>query len=127
MLHREEVRVPDPPGVVSQNDVRMNELGGRLHFAVEAVNRIRVGQPLLANDLQRDGAVHHAMMSLIDPAHRPLTEPVQKAVRADVQLLGTSLDQLIDLKSGQPAPLHQAASQRAKVGCTGFRPVAHFL
>ena len=76
ILHRQEVGAVGLVGVVGLDNVRMIELGGGMDFALKPLDRLRTGQPFLANDLEGDDAAHLVVPGLEDCPHAALAERV---------------------------------------------------
>jgi hypothetical protein len=76
--------LPFDADVVNGNDVGvMAELGHRLGFAVEALDRLLRGILPGDEDLQGDGAVQLRVEGLVDDAHAPAADLLEDLVRAE--------------------------------------------
>ena len=86
-LHRD---VPDAgflAEIVDRHDVRMVEAARRLRLAAKAVDHLRrvlAGELVLADRLQRDDALDHRVVGLVDDAHRAAADLAPDLVLADV-------------------------------------------
>ena len=111
ILHDQEMGVADLGGVVRADQVRMIELGCHADFAVKALDRLGMGQPFFANDLDGDGPVHELMAGLEHLSHAAFAQAFQQQVRSQHQLGAAPLENMVGLVGGQPAALHQLLSE----------------
>src|SRR5262245_9310927 len=72
-LHDEEVQLARLLGVVGADDVGVVELGSGLDLAAEAFDCRGVAREAAAEDLQRDGPLHDAVLGLVDDSYAALT------------------------------------------------------
>ena len=83
----------------------MVEPADQFHLALEPRDDPLVRDDLRGDDLDRDDAVHHLVMGLVHPAHRPRTEPVEDDVAADDQAVGLVAEKPPRLVFGQDLSL----------------------
>jgi hypothetical protein len=120
VLHSQEVGVASLAGVVGDDDIRMSQLGGGVDLAVEAAHGSGAFQPVAADDLEGDDAVHVLVLRLEDLPHATLAKPVQQPIGADQQVLAPAVDDLVDLVRRQPAAPQHLSGQGAGVRAAGF-------
>ncbi len=116
VLHDEEMGRSLAAGIQCMNDIRMIELRGHAHFALEAAHGIGMRQPIGRNDLQRHDAIHLAVPRLEDGAHTAGAEPGQQHRRPQDKSFAVALHELIDLIRRQPIALQQMPAESAAIG-----------
>jgi hypothetical protein len=105
VLHDEEVDAPGLVGVVVGDDVRVPELGGGDHLALEAGDGRGVLERGRRQRLDRHDPLHPAVLRLEDLAHAPGADPVEDRVIAQDQRSRAAQVDLLDLEPGEvPAP-----------------------
>ena len=86
VLHDDVVRAVVRAGVVHADDVRMVQRRGRLCFAAEARDEVRVAGELDQQRLDRDRAAEHTVPAEVYLGHAARTEPVAQLVPAGQHL-----------------------------------------
>ena len=92
--------------IVDRHDVRVIEPAGGLRLAAEAVDQLRrvlVGELVLADRLERDHALDHRVVRLVDDAHRAAPDLAPDLVLADVIDFGHASLLTLALDTGDAA------------------------
>ena len=77
--------------------LKVRRPGGQAGFLVEALHRGRVGQVVLADDLECVDAIEPAVPGLEDRAHAALAQALQQDVGAQQQVGASTEEDLVDL------------------------------
>ncbi len=105
-LHCDVVRAVDLVGIVSADDVGVDELAGGANLALEPPYHARDGKVLAADDLERDGSLERDVPRLEDLPHAAFAELVQDDIGSERQLVAAALGDGVDLVNGEPAAAH---------------------
>ena len=103
VLHRDVVDAVLLAGVVDRHDVRVVELRGALGLAQEVLQRLRILLQRVGQHLERDDAVEHGVLGLVDDAHAAAAELAEDLVAA----------RLGGARGAPPRPAPAAAASRA--------------
>lgn len=99
----------------------MIQLGGGPDLALETLDSAWMHQPILADRFESNPAAQSLVPGLEHLAHGTLAKQFQKQVLSKDESLSVSEHDLLDLVSGQPAPLHDLFSQRTRIRGRGDR------
>src|SRR5262245_66508716 len=107
--------------VVNADDVGMAEACRRPGLPLEAPDVVRVGELVLADDLEGINAIEAEVPGLEDLAHPALADAFEQEVGTHDQLRTLAAEELIDLVSGEPATLQQHLGENPRVGGLGLQ------
>ena len=87
-LHDQKVRAASLVGVEGADNVGVVQLGRRLHFALETLDRLGIVEQLGVDDLQGDEAIHLLVSGLVDGAHASLPQQLKDLVAGVLHQFG---------------------------------------
>ena len=74
VLHHDEIDAGIRSNVVDRDDVRVVERARRLRLLNEALLALRIGDLVMGEHLDRDGAIEMCVVCLVDDTHPALAE-----------------------------------------------------